>query len=118
MQSLVCMRLAVTLRAPPGRAARHRARVQVLLVLAGHLPLQHGQVLAVHGARKHGVCDADDQARPERGRQVHLEKEDADDHGHPGHLQQDSSVRAFSPPLVGLASSKSRTHISSAQSNI
>ena len=84
--------LGATFIYTPWRASCHRARVKVLLVLARHLALQHRQLLAVHGAGKHGVRDAHDQPRPQRSCPIHLEEQDADDHGHPCHLQQGAGI--------------------------
>jgi hypothetical protein len=72
--------------APGGASGGGALCGEVLLVLAQHLTLQHGQLLAVHGARKHRVGDAHHQPRPQRRRQIHLKEQDADDHRHPRHL--------------------------------
>ena len=85
----------------PWGASCHRARVEVLLMLARHLALQHRQLLAVHGAGKHGVCDAHNEPRPQRGGQIHLKEQDADDHGHPCHLQHGAGIsRLASNPTI------------------
>ena len=52
-----------------------------------HLALHGGQLVAVHCTHKQGVGQAHNEASPERGCQIHLEKQDAHDHGHPRHLQ-------------------------------
>ena len=125
--------------APGGASGGGALCGEMLLVLAQHLTLQHGQLLAVHGARKHGVGDAHHQPRPQRRCQIHLKEQDADDHCHPCHLRpqtcryyyilllpkearfvcrQAAGKAAKIPPLVGAHQIQARPNQAWARSSV